>query len=323
MTLTQARAAMLDLDLLYLQRVRVQASASNAFLIGLALATITEDGQVTQDEALQMAALIYLLSAIERHGEALGRVTMQSAVAVLPLAYREGGRQAAQIIGETFPGTSVSLPFRTLGQLMAGNAIKTNVLAAFGTDAVELFKRKLATALETMGLRDAVTHSISDTFAAGNDVRGQMARRAMIVVRQSNFDTFRPAMTELYRLSLENGLWVWRARLDGNTCAACVALSGRVFPVSRPFEHAHTGCRCMPELIRDASQIGETGDDWLRAQPAAVQRGILGVKGAELYRAGAVQLRDFLRLQRHPVYGPTWRDGGVGWAEQKAARRAA
>ena len=321
MTVRQARSAMIHLDAPYLADVLERARQSRTTLLGIALAFALDDGEISNEEALGLAALAYLLQQVEREGEALANVTGRAASSVVPLAYREGANQAAAIVRGI--GASPITPFTTSLALAAQNALRTRVLGSYGADSVAVFKERLGDALTRVGLRSAVVEAIEHTFGADAGVDGQMTRRALIVVRQSNYDVYRSAMIETYRLSLDDaGYWVWRARLDGRSCAACVALSGRVFPLSRAFEHAHTGCRCMPQIIRHKADAGETGQDWLRRQSTDVQRQILGVRGAELFRAGDVELGDFVRLKKHPIFGPSYRSGGVAWAERKAARRA-
>jgi hypothetical protein len=65
----------------------------------------------------------------------------------------------------------------------------------------------------------------------------------------------------------------------------------------------------------------ESGEDWLRRQDAETQDAILGKQGGAAYRAGEVELRDFVRVDDHPVWGESTRDGGIAWARANAAKR--
>jgi len=97
----------------------------------------------------------------------------------------------------------------------------------------------------------------------------------------------------------------------------CQARDGMVFPVdSGPRPPAHIGCRSSTTpILRSAREMGislpdappstrasldgqvpatTTYGEWLRARPAAEQDEILGVTKGRLFRAGGVDVRDFV-----------------------------
>ncbi len=327
MTERDAREAMTRLDIPYLRMVMQQGAWSQAILAAVALEHLTDDGRIDKDEAMELAAMALLLATLRREATRLAAVTGQAATAVSAIARFEAIRHAGTIIREVLPNVGMVLPPTgdALRRMLQGIQLRTSVLNGYGDDAVRMFG-DLLDANMTAGqpLQTAARHAIDDLFAPGFDDMGLMTRRSVIVVRQTNYDTFRPTMTEMYRVNVQDvGWWEWRSRLDGNVCAACVALHGRVFPVSRAFEHAHIGCRCMPILSTSPKPSGKTGDEWLREHSPERQRAILGVRGAELFTEGAVTVQDFLKLKRHSVYGSTWQSGGIGYAERRAERRRA
>ncbi len=102
--------------------------------------------------------------------------------------------------------------------------------------------------------------------------------------------------------------WRWSAAHKANTCAACLALDGRVFPL-RARMKAHPNCRCIctPVLINEKDLPHyQTGKQWLARQPPEVQDGILGKAGGAAYRRGDVTLDDFVGIQHSDVWGDSY-----------------
>lgn len=100
----------------------------------------------------------------------------------------------------------------------------------------------------------------------------------------------------------------WISTLDSRTSAQCRALDSRIFPVgSGPRPPLHFNCRSRripylgPSSVKGmrASATGPVPDDmdyadWLRKQPVAVQNEVLGVKKAQLWRKGGLELDRFV-----------------------------
>ena len=112
---------------------------------------------------------------------------------------------------------------------------------------------------------------------------------------------------------------VWIATLDDSTCWRCATLSGQVFPVGegpRPIIHYSCRCATTPVLLpaeelvpgrrlnvlpeeAQASMNGQVPaglnyDEWLRTQPVEIQNRVLGRRVGRLYRAGRVEISDFV-----------------------------
>ncbi len=111
------------------------------------------------------------------------------------------------------------------------------------------------------------------------------------------------------------------AVLDTRTCPTCAALDGKVYPLNKgarpPF---HVGCRCtaspvtktwrelgidvdeIPDSTR-ASMNGQvpsdiTYNEWLKKQPADIQEIALGKTRAKLFRAGGLDVQNFVNQNR-------------------------
>lgn len=123
--------------------------------------------------------------------------------------------------------------------------------------------------------------------------------------------------------------WRWTCGKQARTCACCLALDGREFPVSEPMR-PHPNCRCVMTPVRasweelgfagvpDTRKKRETGAEWLARQPAKVQRKVLGVKAQAAYASGEVELGDFIAVRDDAEWGPMYYA-----APLQAARKAA
>ncbi len=112
------------------------------------------------------------------------------------------------------------------------------------------------------------------------------------------------------------------ATLDADTCLRCGELDGQVFGINEgPRPAFHWNCRCTTiPVLKSWAQLGirakeipegerasmngqvaskTTFREWLKDQGEGVQREVLGVRRAELFRAGKFKLREFLDDQRN------------------------
>lgn len=187
-----------------------------------------------------------LRQVIEAIGEAGGTLKgemqgLQSEAVAL------AGEHAARAVEAQAPGI-------TLAHDVLDHDALTALAAAFQDDS------PLATLLESLG-PDAgklVRAALVRTVATGQGPQ-QMARalrravgmsmtRAMTIARTETIRAYRFAMfrsVDRNRDVLEG--WRWVAALSSRTCAACLALHGRVFPVeSRLHDHPNGRCAVVP-----------------------------------------------------------------------------
>ena len=93
----------------------------------------------------------------------------------------------------------------------------------------------------------------------------------------------------------------WTAVLDERTCVRCAAMDGRFFPLEDPPRiPLHPRCRCLavPVASRrsEAPPRGQSFGDWLRRQPADLQRELLG-PDAEAFAAGRKAIGDYVSFR--------------------------
>jgi SPP1 gp7 family putative phage head morphogenesis protein len=117
--------------------------------------------------------------------------------------------------------------------------------------------------------------------------------------------------------------WEWLCAKSARTCAACLALDGTKHKISDGFQKSHVNCRCTSlPLLKDGPAIErETGEEWLAKQGAATQDRILGKAGGAQYRAGKVELGDFVVLDRDKRWGDSYRKGSFKDAQRSAVGR--
>lgn len=134
------------------------------------------------------------------------------------------------------------------------------------------------------------------------DSLGIGMNRAMTISRTEILTAFRDSSLASYRA---NGItrYMWLSTLSPRTCAACLALHGKVFNVDGPMA-THPRCRCSLVAVFDSPPRVQSGTSWLASQPADVQESVLGQAGYRAIQSGAVKLSDFVGEGVSAKYGP-------------------
>lgn len=102
-----------------------------------------------------------------------------------------------------------------------------------------------------------------------------------------------------------------RATLDKRVCLACIALSGTRVPIDQPLQEHWSGRCVMIPVVRGRTVNVPLGESWLRSQPEAAQRDLMGHAAFEAWRAGAVRLRDFARTVQDATFGAMIRESSL------------
>ncbi len=143
--------------------------------------------------------------------------------------------------------------------------------------------------------------------------------RALRIARTETMRAYRHAHHELFRENADivKG-WRWLAAKNTRTCAGCLMMDGREFPIDRVLnDHPNGRCTLVPvtrswkelglERPRETSaeaQQWETGEQWLRKQPYDVRLRVLRSETlVEAYRARLVRRENLYRVVDHPVWG--------------------
>lgn len=109
--------------------------------------------------------------------------------------------------------------------------------------------------------------------------------------------------------------WRWASARDERTCASCIAMDGTIHPATERLNDHWQG-RCTPvpvpityrELGFDIDEppavlTEPTGEAWFRAQPAAVQKGILGPGKLVAWQNGQFEFSQLSQEVPDPVWG--------------------
>lgn len=256
-----------------------------------------------------------LLDEMERLSAQLeGRIVRQQAAAI-ELGQESAIEQVKAAFGQQYGQTAADalrltrLPVDALTDLVGFLAPESPLRASLerlGPLAAQQIQRGLIAGL-------ALGRGPRETARLTREAFGGNLTHALRVTRTSQLYAHRSAALRLYQQNddVVTG-WRWNAARNARTCPACLANHGRVFPLSTPMR-SHWSCRCAASPVVRGTRIRfQTGEEWFRQQPDAVQRDILGIAAHRAYRNGLVRLTDFLG-QRH--------DATLGTVYQRRALR--
>lgn len=120
-------------------------------------------------------------------------------------------------------------------------------------------------------------------------------RGAEAMVRTALTHTAAVSAKETYQaMGVEEATFL--AVLDSRTTLTCANLNGQSFPLEKfPWPPRHINCRstAMPVVSGVTKIEAPSYSDWLKRQPPEVQDDILGVRKAQLFRAGKLTLDRF------------------------------
>ncbi len=123
-------------------------------------------------------------------------------------------------------------------------------------------------------------------FAKRNGM-SQGLNHLMLVSRDQQIRAYRLAQLQTYERS---GIVPYVKRICAKnlrTCVMCLALDGKKYPVGEPLElHPQDRCAFIP-VVEGMPEISwTTGEQWLKAQPPAVQKQVLGTMRYDAYQRG-------------------------------------
>lgn len=133
---------------------------------------------------------------------------------------------------------------------------------------------------------------------------GSTLTRALTISRTETMRAYRAASIAQYKTSSVVTGWEWICTKRANTCPACLALDGRLFPLEEPFG-SHPRCRCTSLPAFEGSLLRETGAEWFAKQDDATQEYVLGPGGFLLYKEEGVPLTAFIHESESPAWGIT------------------
>jgi hypothetical protein len=140
--------------------------------------------------------------------------------------------------------------------------------------------------------------------------------RAEVIARTELLDGYRSAAAQAQWANRDIlAGWVWLTELSSRTCPACLDQNGSEHPLTEegPLDHQCGRCSRVP-LIKPLAQLGIGGPEplsvvqdsevWFNAQPAEVQRQIMGPTRLQAYQEGRFPRERWSRR----VQTDGWRD---------------
>lgn len=222
----------------------------------------------------------------------------------------------------------------TMGAEHSANAIQTALMET-GLGMGEFFNRLPATAIENIVAVASPGGPLQDLFEEAFPLSidhmtraliegvglglppGQTAlrmfegmsvgfSRIVMIARTEQLRSYREASRQQYALSGSVTSYERFCAKQVNTCMACIALDGEIYPTSDLMNvHPNDRCTMIPH-VRGAKRIErELGRDWFARQDSEIQKEMLGPGRFKLYEQGEIGLDDLVIKKDHPVWGPS------------------
>jgi len=211
-----------------------------------------------------------------------------------------GQDHAAELIQRAAEISFAKLPTEAIqelvGVLQDGSPL-SRTLQKLGPEAARQMREALITGLASGHSADKIAREAR----SGIDVPRW---KALQIARTETMRAYRQATLRTYA---ENGDvldgWVWTSTLSTRTCAACWALHGSFFPLSKQFFPAHVSCRCTSiPSVRGVKTNMQSGSVAFAELPPLDQQTILGPSRYEMYVSGT-PLDDFVILTKDKDWG--------------------
>jgi SPP1 gp7 family putative phage head morphogenesis protein len=229
-----------------------------------------------------------LKAAQEQEREEATRKVLTAAVLLLPVIQRsQQAVRAASQMGALELTVSAQAQQYSLQQGMArafvlpdGTPLQTAIKAP-SVQAGVLFERRMRSAIINGQTSQDLARQLRDEATTPvRYVRNEARTGAQSVANAVNYDRLWEAP------GLERVMFV--ATLDSRTTELCRSLNGRVYRLEdAPRPPLHRNCRSVLRAVWGGvvpTENLKTPLDWLRAQPAEVQDGVLGAAGGEAFR---------------------------------------
>lgn len=161
---------------------------------------------------------------------------------------------------------------------------------------------------------DALTRALLEGVVLGRnprktarDMADGLARglnQALNIARTEQIRPYRQLNRQQYRASGVVEGYYRLATRDSRVCPACLSRDGEFIPLDEEMaEHPSGRCAQVPAVIGYSSPQWQKGPAWLRQQPAAVQRDVLGPGRYQAWKDGSFRLEDLAVVKRDATWG--------------------
>lgn len=274
--------------------------------LALEMAQIASEGGTVSMEMLlndvrYRRLLVQLTNELQRYTDYAADTiaATQQRLAALGITHAESAI-IAQGIGAGFSRLPVEAVEYMVGLAGNGSPLRTLLVASW-PDAAE-----------------GLTQALIDGIALGHNPRRtakEMARgatgslnRMLNMARTETMRVYKTANLESYKASGVVTSYLRLATHDSRVCPLCLLLEGTEYPLDRMMP-SHPSCRCtlVPKVQGVPAPRWTKGETWLREQPAATQRSILGKGRYEAWQDGAFDLQDVVSVVSNAIWGDTLR----------------
>ena len=281
-------------------------------LLTARLATESTAGLIIREQQLQ-----FLLAQVETQVTKFTAIAVNKIANTQRLEIEHGADDALNLLRRAYsgapPGLTISfsqLPEGVIqsivGNLGDGSPLRT-LLATFGEEA-----------------RRDVSSLLINAIAQGQSIR-KIARQMQQVTQQPLVRTLLISRTEVLRAYRQGSIatysankdvvkgWTWISAQSARTCIACYMLHGTEHDADEEFSD-HPNGRCTPvPITKSWADLGfegmpeqtpiPTGEGLFQRLPSNEQRQILGDAAYRAWKAGAVDLGDFVGVKNDPRWG--------------------
>lgn len=251
---------------------------------------------------------------IARYAADATLVTTKAQSAAIAAALKHSESLAKAAITQGLPGYTVDLARVNpkvleagVGFLSDGSVLRNHLALTLPTQAATKVQEALIHGLATGKSQDWMVRAATQAL-------GLSHTRATTIMRTESLRAYRHASRATYLANQDVlGTWVWNAHLDARTCVACALMDGTEHPLDATLD-GHPRCRCaMVPRTKSWEDLGVTGvadtrppvrsgKAWLEAQPAHVQRAMMGRAKFDAWTSGAISLDDMVAR----TYSPQW-----------------
>lgn len=179
-----------------------------------------------------------------------------------------------------------------------------------GSPLAEYFEQQLAPAVA-----EKIKTEVIKASALGTDFKtiskrlqdagGITKHRALSFARTEVNRVRRETLRDIYKENddLISG-WEWCASKSSRCCILCLAMDGKIFPLSKPFPQ-HVNCRCtLLSVLKDLKRRPRTiGKDWFESQPGETKESVLGKEAFLAYQQNGLTLDDFVAFRKDKRFG--------------------
>jgi SPP1 gp7 family putative phage head morphogenesis protein len=287
------------------------------------LAAQAKAGRIQRGMLVRSQRLTAVLAQIAAELEQLGKRTGVRIVGDLPDVVRRAYDAQRDIIGSQLPyALDQFLGPQPAGDRALAAIVRrsteriTSDLKPLSTQAYDAVRREL---IRGVAVGSNPNHTaLRIVQRAGENFNGGLSR-AINISRTECVDAHRAAASEgqAANSSVLAG-WRWSTHLSLRTCPACLAMNGKVFPLSQPGPEGHQQCRCARSPVTKSwADLGFAGMPepvdyfpdaraWFQMQSDADQVKMLGADRVAMLRSGEISWEDMATLKHNDGWRDSW-----------------